>query len=214
MLKGYKFTFNYPNDLDPFKRKIPCVFSKAQASERKLLICFSGHKGQFNMPIPIFHSIVSRYFTDVMYFHDKSQDFFIGKEDEIFDAIRDFRSMHSFAQISSIGTSGGAHMPIILTNKKICTKSISCSPALKTYGIRKGRDIKFNFLSNRLFYCSSHRIDKYQMCEILNRYSEFACSNVVDLASIPKKSNANHATLATLVMNGLIDNELSWLSSF
>ena len=212
MLKGYKLTFNCPDNSYLFNSRVPCVFSKIQASERNLLICFSGHNGQFNMPIPIFHSIASKYFTDVMYFNGKSKDFYIGRENEICDAIRKFKSKHSFTKISSIGTSGGAHMPIILTNRKICTSSISCSPALKSYNTRSRHEIKSQPPSNRLFYCSTSAIDKYEICELLNQKTGFAYKNIIDLASISDTSSGNHATLYTLVVNDKINNELSWLA--
>ena len=214
MLKGYKFVFNYTNNTYLFNLDTPLVISKMQASERKLLICFAGNAGQFNMPVPIFHSIVSRYFTDIMYFNDKSKNFYIGKEDYLFDAIRRYMLSHAFTQVSSIGTSGGAHMPIILTNEKICTRSISCSPALKTYAIRKGSEIESRFKSNRIFFCSSNTNDKYEISEFLNKYSKNFNSRIIDLASISEKPNGSHATLNTLVVNNKFDHELKWLSGF
>ena len=185
-----------------------------QASERKLLICFAGNAGQFNMPVPIFHSIVSRYFTDIMYFNDKSKNFYIGKEDYLFDAIRRHMLSHAFTQVSSIGTSGGAHMPIILTNKEICTRSISCSPALTTYAIRKGSEIESRFKSNRIFFCSSNTNDKYEISEFLNKHSKHINSRIIDLASISEKPNGSHTALNTLVVNNKFDHELKWLSNY
>lgn len=214
MLKGYKFTFNYPNNTYLFKLDTPLVVSKMQVSERKLLICFAGNAGQFNMSVPIFHSIVSKYFTDIMYFNDNSKNFYVEKEDYLLDAIQDFKLSHSFVQVSSIGTSGGALMPIILTNKKICTRSISCSPALKTYGIRKGIEIESQFPSNRIFYCSSNPIDKHEISEFLNKHSKYIKSRIIDLASISEKPNGSHTTLNTLVVNKKFDDELKWLSGF
>ena len=214
ILKGYKFNFNYPNNTYLFSLDTPIVVSKMQASERKLLICFAGNAGQFNMPVPIFHSIVSRYFTDIMYFNDLSKNFYIGKESIILDAIQAFKLSQPFIQVSSIGASGGAHMPIILANKKICTRSISCSPALKTYGIRKGSQIESQSTSNRIFYCSSHIIDKYEISEFLEKYSKSINSTIIDLASISDKPDGNHTTLNTLVVNEKFDDELKWLSEF
>lgn len=173
-----------------------------------LLLCFCGRANQLNIPLLVFHATYSQLFGGIAYFF-MDNDQILRKVDSI-STIMPFCDRLSF-----LGTSGGAHIPLVLKTKYPNSSVLSFSPAhyedFNKYKLSKPA-FDSNWANNtRVYYSSANSLDRYFANYFKTLTSDKVFSDVfIDISHIDKR----HNTLSTLFQAKLLGNVMKDLRDY
>ena len=172
-----------------------------------LLICFCGKANQLNIPLLVFHATYSQLFGGIAYFFMDN--------DHILRKIGSIPAITPFCdKLSFLGTSGGAHIPLVLKTKYPNSTALSFSPAhyddFNKYGLGK-QAFDSNWSNNcRVYYSSVFPKDRYFADYFKTLVNGKIFSDVfIDISGL----NPSHATLTTLFRRNLLDRVMIQLSN-
>ena len=123
-----------------------------------LLLCFCGRGNQLNIPLLVFHATYSQLFGGIAYFFMDN--------DHILRKIHSIPTITHFCdKLSFLGTSAGAHIPLVLKTKYPNSSVLSFSPGhyddFNKYSLSK-QAFDSNWTNNcRVYYSSIFPIDQY-----------------------------------------------------
>ena len=177
------------------------LYVNEKSDNNTLLICFCGVGNKLNISIPVFHAKYSQYFGAIAYFF--KSDYYnypklLKKVHEI------YTTLPCIERTALMGTSAGAHMPIILNKEaKVCT-TLSFSPVL------------YNEIKNILPYCLDSSCNQNTQIYYSKKYPpdlEFAeyCKSFMTKEAFSKifidvsHISSSHATLETLFQHKMLD---------
>jgi hypothetical protein len=183
-----------------------------------ILLCFTGRTGRLNMPLPIFHGLVSDLYDCIAYFFDPFNDNYSSISETISKACDELLTTYSKARFSIACTSTGGIMAHNLSHRFDHVKKLCSSPTLGKSNrivseLKRGEHDRF---SNSRFFFSlgpSHyhsSTDRESYLLLLDSLSaETFSSNVYNLGFYSE----SHATLMNLALmsRSVFDLQLKWL---
>lgn len=199
---------NYPLYI---KNKLPQVYI-LDNPKKNLLICFTGHGNQLNIPIPIFHSLAKDHFNAIAYFFCEEKDFYSSNLDLVNQAVNSLIFLNIWNEINILGTSAGGIPVLMLPKKEIIKKRVCFSPPIKRSPklVRHIKNYPNDFFLNiKIFFDSCSKNDEkhyYFFKEILPK---LVFESVID--NLSKYNLGRHGTLRTLLIKGKLFDLFDWL---
>ena len=208
--------FQYSSLMDENTFPINITLKKSQFycfddNNPDILLCFCGDKNQLNIPLLVFHATYSRLFGSVAYIFKHDFNHFLRNIESIFTIAP------SHAKLSLLGTSNGAHIPLLLKHKYPSSSVLSFSPVQLLqldYLIKLSSGINPQFRSfndawsknTRVYYSGAYIPDRMfsKQCKRLMNNDTF--SRVFnDISHL----NPSHCTLQTLFQHNLLDKVMN-----
>lgn len=180
------------------------LYVNEKSDNNTLLICFCGIGKELNIPITVFHAKYSQYFGAIAYFF--RSDYYdypklLKKVHEI------YTTLPCIKRTALIGTSAGAHMPIILSKEATVCTNLSFSPML----YNEIKNILPYYLDSscnqntQIYYSKEHPADlKFaEYCKSFMATETFS-KIFIDVSHI----SSSHMTLQTLFQNNMLDGTM------
>lgn len=187
---------------------------------KNILLCFTGRTGRLNMPLPIFHGLVSNLYDGVAYFYDPFNDNYTFIRETIGRSCDKLIKTWPQSRFSVVCTSTGGIMAHSLPRqfdavKKLCSSPVlgKCNEIVEKLNqceTERFRHSRFFFSLGPSHYHASTDRESYLLL-LKGLSAELFSTNVYNLGFYSQ----SHATLMSLALmnRAVFDLQFKWLTS-